>query len=518
MPDYYASTAGNDANGGTSWADAERNFAAAVAAAGTSGGNRIFLNSGYTEGTIPAAATTYSFSTNPAAPDLVQAADSASGTPPATEAASNAKIQTTSNSAISIDGNVVLRKLDIAAGSGGSNFTGILLGATSSAQHAIRVVGGKIEIAGTHANPAITLGPASGAGSRTSMIELLNCPLKFANSAQGIKLRACNAVLQGNSIDAAGSIPAVLLTGVVGTQSDIWLTGNDWSALNTTGNYLLDGTSQNAFNYVFNSDRLHANTQIVSGAIAAPGGVRVILNNCDAVDAGGSGAIRNRSETYQYAGTTYHDTGVARNNSLGRPINGAVQKYSIRYVAAGAQCNHLRALDRCGLPLASFNSSLTSQTRTLHILHFGSAALTSREVELAIGYMADAGSPKWSFSDSRISPLASGSALSDDSSEGWDANASAWQASSAYVVGAVVRKTVGDGTVFRAESVSGNSGSTEPAWPASEGGTVVDGGVTWRRCTRQKIALTFTAAEQGGLAAYARLLSNKSIYVCPVVD
>lgn len=518
MADYYASTSGNDANGGTSWADAERNFAAAVTAAGTSGGNRIFLNSGYTEGTIPSASTTYSFSTNPAAPDLVQAADSASGTPPASEAASNAKIQTTSNSAINIDGNVVLRKVDIAAGSGGSNFQGLVLGSINSAQHAIRIVGGKLEIAGTNSNPSITLGPSASASGRTSIIELQGCPLKFANSAQGIKLRACNAVLQGNSIDAAGSIPAVLLTGVSGTQSDIWLAGNDWSALNTTSNYLLDGTSQNALNYVFNGDRLHANTQIVSGAIAAPGGVRVILVNCDAVDAGGSGAIRNRSETYQYAGTTYHDTGVARNNSLGRPINGAVQKYSIRYVAAGAQCNHLRALDRCGLPLTSFNSSTSSQTRTLHILHFGSSALTSREVELTIGYMADAGSPKWSFADSRVSPLASGSALSDDSAEGWDANASAWQANSAYVVGDIRRKSTGDGTVFRAESVTGNSGGSEPTWPASEGGTVVDGGVTWRRCTRQKIALTFTAAEQGALAAYARLLANKSIYVCPVVD
>jgi len=68
----------------------------------------------------------------------------------------------------------------------------------------------------------------------------------------------------------------------------------------------------------------------------------------------------------------------------------------------------------------------------------------------------------------------------------------AWQASTAYAVGDVVRATTQQGTgfVFRA-IVAGTSASTEPAWPKvlyktvtdlfteSDEGYVVDGTVTW---------------------------------------
>lgn len=57
---------------------------------------------------------------------------------------------------------------------------------------------------------------------------------------------------------------------------------------------------------------------------------------------------------------------------------------------------------------------------------------------------------------------------------------SAWQASNAYALGAVVRPTSqqGTGLVFRC-TVAGTSASTEPGWATQAGNTVVDGTVTW---------------------------------------
>jgi lambda family phage minor tail protein L len=56
----------------------------------------------------------------------------------------------------------------------------------------------------------------------------------------------------------------------------------------------------------------------------------------------------------------------------------------------------------------------------------------------------------------------------------------AWQSSTSYAVGAIVRATTtqASGLVFRC-TVAGTSASTQPAWPTDIGSTIVDGGVTW---------------------------------------
>lgn len=56
----------------------------------------------------------------------------------------------------------------------------------------------------------------------------------------------------------------------------------------------------------------------------------------------------------------------------------------------------------------------------------------------------------------------------------------AWQASTSYAVGAIVRATTtqASGLVFRC-TIAGTSASTQPAWPTDIGSTITDGGVTW---------------------------------------
>lgn len=54
----------------------------------------------------------------------------------------------------------------------------------------------------------------------------------------------------------------------------------------------------------------------------------------------------------------------------------------------------------------------------------------------------------------------------------------AWVASTAYDSGTVIRPTVDNTFVYRS-TAAGTSAGTEPTWPTTEGGTVVDNDITW---------------------------------------
>lgn len=81
--------------------------------------------------------------------------------------------------------------------------------------------------------------------------------------------------------------------------------------------------------------------------------------------------------------------------------------------------------------------------------------------------------------------------------------ATTWQASHAYSSGAyVIPTTFGSisgqtGKIFKC-TTAGTSGSSQPTWPTSAGGTVTDGGVTWTEITNLFQAGTITGLEISG--------------------
>jgi len=62
--------------------------------------------------------------------------------------------------------------------------------------------------------------------------------------------------------------------------------------------------------------------------------------------------------------------------------------------------------------------------------------------------------------------------------EDWDDSYSAWSGSTGYEVGDLIVPTTRNGHFYKC-TAAGTSGSTEPTWSTSSGGTVTDGGVTW---------------------------------------
>ncbi len=57
--------------------------------------------------------------------------------------------------------------------------------------------------------------------------------------------------------------------------------------------------------------------------------------------------------------------------------------------------------------------------------------------------------------------------------------AASWQASTAYVIDDIRQPTTPNDHYYKC-TVAGTSGATEPTWPTTPGGTVVDGTVTWQ--------------------------------------
>lgn len=82
-----------------------------------------------------------------------------------------------------------------------------------------------------------------------------------------------------------------------------------------------------------------------------------------------------------------------------------------------------------------------------------------------------------------------------------------WVASTAYTLGDVIRPTNASGQIdnnriFIAE-VAGTSNSSEPTWPSSAGGSVVDNTVTWR-----EISVWFVGLKGAGTIAAADTMAS----------
>jgi hypothetical protein len=74
--------------------------------------------------------------------------------------------------------------------------------------------------------------------------------------------------------------------------------------------------------------------------------------------------------------------------------------------------------------------------------------------------------------------------------------------SSAVTVGQYTVPAALNGRLYKCTASTGNTGSSEPTWPTTNGGTVVDGGVTW---TEQTGALYSGTIPEGSATGYARI-------------
>ncbi len=77
---------------------------------------------------------------------------------------------------------------------------------------------------------------------------------------------------------------------------------------------------------------------------------------------------------------------------------------------------------------------------------------------------------------------------------GLSTRVNAWVATTVYAVGAIVRRATGSGIYWFKATTAGTSGATEPTWPGTLGGTVVDGTVTWTAMRARRLTGTVSSS------------------------
>lgn len=80
--------------------------------------------------------------------------------------------------------------------------------------------------------------------------------------------------------------------------------------------------------------------------------------------------------------------------------------------------------------------------------------------------------------------------------------------SASVTVGDTIIPTTPNGHLYRCSATTGNTGSGEPTWPTTAGGTVTDGGVTWTEMTPDFEAGTNLTEVTGGSYARASLAAS----------
>jgi hypothetical protein len=244
----------------------------------------------------------------------------------------------------------------------------------------------------------------------------------------------------------------------------------------------------------------------MTGTIAGPG-IRAVMRNCDSAD------TNYRLFARDYAGTVKHETVVVRTGTLASAKhNTAEVPVSFAFAtSANAKYPVIPLRDSGG----QYNETTSAQTATWHVLSFTAADLDNDDLGVRLLHLGTSGTPLGSVVHSfKTDVLASAGALTADTGESWDSNATAYSAATNYVAGDIIKPTTPTGRIYRLETDAGTT-AAEPTWSTTDGGTTVDAtGRTWRTCRRQKFSVGFTAAEQGGIAwEITQYLASTTVYV-----
>lgn len=343
-------------------------------------------------------------------------------------------------------------------------------------------------ITGTSTANRLTAGTAPGESAITI---LQDCSFKFAHAGQGIqslqgKLEIIRGVvLSGTSLtngllDMAGTSRggAYNIKGVdlsnIGTSCPIFKVGAGTTPKAVVSNCKLPSSWSSTF---------------TSGTLRS--GDRFEGYNLD------SGDTNYKAYVDDFSGIVRDFTTLYPAGTDGIKLNAAAVPLSYK-MAASSNCKYpLTPL--IGMDRIAVNESTSSQTATVEIIHNESAALKDNEVWLEVDYAHDSASTQFkTLTDCATDILTAGTAQAT-STEAWDTGITARANSTPYSIGNLIKTASNAGRVFICTASSGSSSGSEPGGYATavDGDSITDGSCTFKAMRRQKLAVTFTAAEQG---------------------
>lgn len=376
---YVRSTDGNNADDGSTWALAKADLTgvAAIDAAG----DRILVSQNHAETT--AAGITLAFAGTVAAPTQLLCGND--GAEPPTALATGATISTTGASSIAIQGNLYAYGLAWQAGSGASG-ANININASGVRQH--------FEACDFILNN-------SNAGSQintaASLLSFKDCRFKFGHASQQF-VQNGSIRINGGSIISGGTSPTNFLTPGSGNRADAVIDGFDLSNGSSSIN-LVGGSGQGSGRIVFRNCKLPASwSGGLFNATPTQACLRAEMWNCD------SASTNYRMWVEDAYGSTKHETTLVKTGGASDGTTPLAWK-----MASSANASFPLPLVSPEIASAWIDSTGSSKTITVDILHDSATALKDDEVWVEAAYLSDSGSPKTScVADSKADILATG--------------------------------------------------------------------------------------------------------------
>lgn len=386
-PWYVRSTDGDNASDGLSWANAKATLAGAASAA--SAGDTIYVSQAHAE--TQASAMTVLLPGTEASPNIVLCVDD--GAEPPTALATTATISTTGNSNLLLRGYGYFYGLQFQCG---SSTNGPLIYCVTSTTAVQRYESCKFYIVGTGTGGRIVLGNVA-----TAFVFFENCTFQFSNTSQAFYSMA-TAHIRGGA--TAGSAITVLMYNSSSGHNTTF-SGVDLSSCASS----LDICSAGEYRrlVILRDCKLPASWNGVVQATPWSHN-HVALHNCDSGDTQYRLA-RNNAFGALTTETTLVRTGGASDGTT--PISWKV--------VTTANADDLTGIFYSDEIHAWNDSTGSSKTVTVEILHDSATNLTDAEVWLEVMSLNTSGYPLGTWTSDRKADYLASAADQTDSSETW---------------------------------------------------------------------------------------------------
>lgn len=497
---YIDSAAGGGAGTGADWANAYTTASAAAAA--KSPGDQFWVASTHSE--LPSSTNTITSPGTVALPCTFISVNKAGTVPPApADYQPGAKIGTTGAFSLLFAGvtagRTIFDGIDLQVASAANNGS-ITIGSTTGSQgHAFEFRNGSAILNTTNASPGIVIGN-SGTGSYDVTFD--NFKVKFGATGQSIYLQAGRFrwINTPNAIDPTGTVPTTLITpsGSATRGFNAELRALDLSA-KTSGTLI--GALQTSCSIVALNCKLGAG--VTKAAAQTVPGAQVMFGRC-----------------HNAAGTTQHhffacNGDVQTVTNVVYSTNGAEGPDLVDQgwlVQTGSAAKQLVPFE---LPPFGDWSAAGTITPTVYCAIIAATVPTNAEVWAEFEYPGDATSGKATIVDTRPANLLAAAANNTtETSSDWTTGATARAPSTTYAVGDVVK--VGT-SLFVCTAQTGATYPTSGSDPtasfaaATDGQTVTDGGVTWRKALRFSISPGAITLAQAGLVTVRLKVGKASL-------
>lgn len=383
---YVRSTDGSDADNGSTWALAKGTLAGAAAI--DAAGDTIYVSQVHAESS--AASQTIALAGTAASPVRVICGDDSAEPPTAASAAG--VVTTTGNFGIAISGHGYIYGLTFNSGSGANNVNINLTTGLNGWQLFENCV---FKVLGTTGG-SIVLGQAGTNCNNTTYWK--NCNVEVTVAAGSVSILGGFVWEGGAWLYNGSTTPTTLFTHDDRGLGGVLISGVDFSALGTTFNIFAAAASTPVLAVIRNC-KFPASW---SGSLGTPDryGVRHEMYNCDSADTNYRMWIEDYQGSIKSDTSVYNDAGASDGTT---PLSWMMK------TSANAKW-HMGGL-KSGEIVKWNETTGSSVTATVEIVHDGASAFKDDEIWLEVMYLGTSGAPLGAWiSDTKADVLASGTA------------------------------------------------------------------------------------------------------------